>query len=229
MSEELQDFDEELTKLCEEIQKGIDTIPKTKANERQEKVTYLNGRITRAKQVFSSFKVEMRDLSKTEAEPWQRKAKDHHQKINDLVQNMTWAQDKAELMRGKKDPPKEKTVEEMNANEIIEKADKIQKKDLQSLDRTLGIIDETSALGAETAAKLKDQTSRLEKIDEDVQEVQANLKMAEKQLRAFVRRMATDKLIMGFLVIVILAIVAVIVVSIVKKGGNGGNNIFAGQ
>jgi len=218
MSDDLQDFDEELTKLCAEIQKGIDALPK--AANKTEQVSFLNGRITRAKQVFSSYKVEMRDLSKTEAEPWQRKAKEHHQKINDLVQNLSWAQEKAELMRGKKDPPKEKAVDEMTADEIIEKGAKIQRNDLKSLDRTLQTIDDTKAVAADTAAKLKEQTDALKRIDEGVNEVEANLKMAEKQLRAFVRRMATDKIIMAFIVLIIIGIIIVIVVSIVKPNSN---------
>ena len=35
MSEELQDFDEELERLCAEIKKGIDALPKLKPQDRQ--------------------------------------------------------------------------------------------------------------------------------------------------------------------------------------------------
>ena len=46
--------------------------------------------------------------------------------------------------------------------------------------------------------------------------VDSNVALAEKQLRAFMRRMATDKLIMVMVCLVVLGIIAAIVVAIVK-------------
>eukprot|EP01118_Nematostelium_gracile_P003554 TRINITY_DN14120_c0_g1_i1.p1 TRINITY_DN14120_c0_g1~~TRINITY_DN14120_c0_g1_i1.p1 ORF type:complete len:226 (+),score=62.22 TRINITY_DN14120_c0_g1_i1:88-765(+) len=214
MSEELTDFDQELTKLIAEIRKGIDTLHK--APNRQEQVGYLNGRINRAKQVFQSYKVELRDIPKIDQGPWQNKAKEHQNSINDLVQDLSYAQEKAELMKQKKGEVKPKTTDEMTADEILDKGAKIQEGDLARLASINDTVNETEALADEMAIKLKEQTEQLGRVDEGVDTVAANLKQAEKQLRAFVRRMATDKLIMAFIVLIIIGIIVIIIVTAVK-------------
>mmetsp|Transcript_12212 Transcript_12212/g.16874 ORF Transcript_12212/g.16874 Transcript_12212/m.16874 type:complete len:224 (-) Transcript_12212:675-1346(-) len=223
MSEELQDFDEELERLCAEIKKGIDALPKMKPQDRQSKVTYLEGRINRAKQVFRSFKVELRDLSKAEGAAYHKKAKEYNETINKLIQDLNWLQDREDLFDGTQRP---QDVEQMTADQIIEKGAQIQQDSITSLGRTLQTIENTKEVGTATAARLKEQTEQLRKVGEDIEEVQANLKVAGKQLRAFVRRMATDKIIMCFIVLILIAVVVVIVLRIVKGGSGGGIDSF---
>lgn len=47
---------------------------------------------------------------------------------------------------------------------------------------------------------LKDQTNQLDRVTQGVDEVESNLKQAEKQLRSIARRIATDKIFMGLMV-----------------------------
>jgi len=218
MTEELQDYDQELEKLCAEIEKGIANLAKEK--DRATKISYLQGRLTRAKQVFRSFKVEMRDLSKAEAEPFQRKAKEHNDRINKLINDLNWAQEKDDLMKGgsaAQDP------DTMTTQQVLEKGAKTQDESIKSLDRTIATIEQTKHLGSETAQALAEQTEQLGRISEGVDEVESNLKQADKQLRAFVRKIATDKIIMGFMCLIVCAIVAIIVIKVVDTSATSGS------
>jgi len=94
------------------------------------------------------------------------------------------------------------------------------------LDNTLQTIDHTREVGAATAQRLGEQTEQLKRIDEGVSEIQTNLKMAAKQLRSFTRRVATDKLIMAFICLIVIAIIFVIIWSSVHK--NSKTNVPAG-
>ena len=51
-------------------------------------------------------------------------------------------------------------------------------------------------VGTETAEKLRGQTEQLRNIDVDIMKVKSNLNRADVLIRAFVRKMMTDKIIM---------------------------------
>ena len=74
-------------------------------------------------------------------------------------------------------------------------------------------------MGAETAQKLKGQTEQLKNIDADIMKVKSNLKRADLLLRAFMRRMMTDKVIMIFVCLIFCGIVGIIVYKVVDPQG----------
>jgi len=224
MTDELNDLDAELDKLCQDVRKGIDGLKKIKdATERQNKIAYLQSRVNRAKQVYRNFKLEMRDLPKTEVEPWQKKAKDYMDNINKLGQDLTWATDNGGKGKdGEAPPPTD--VDQMTTKQILDKASNIQKKDIDALDRVIQNIEETKAVGVEIGSELAKQTEQLQKVGEGISEVQTYLKLAGKELRAFVRRTATDKLILAFICLIICAIIFIIIWSSVK-GDDSNTNV----
>eukprot|EP01116_Phalansterium_solitarium_P014921 TRINITY_DN3283_c0_g1_i1.p1 TRINITY_DN3283_c0_g1~~TRINITY_DN3283_c0_g1_i1.p1 ORF type:complete len:234 (+),score=10.84 TRINITY_DN3283_c0_g1_i1:87-788(+) len=218
MADELADFEDELNTLLEEIDKGIKALPKIKAEaDRELKITHINNRISRAKDSLRSYKVEIRELSsKAEAVPYQAKAKEFGDAINQYIQDLTFAQDKAQNAPPGKGPakPPPKKLDDMTADEVLNKAAETQVKSITSLDNTLRMIEETKAIGAETAAELKAQTEKLGGVDKDLDEMESYLKQADKQMRAFVRRMATDKIILAFIFLIVAGIIFIIVWSV---------------
>jgi len=111
----------------------------------------------------------------------------------------------------------EEKLAQMSSDQIVDRAKGVQGKSKESLQRTLKTIEDTKGVAADTMVELHDQTSRIRKAQEGVDEVEANLTEAGKQLRSFVRRVATDKIIMGFMFIIVVLIVFVVVWSIIHK------------
>ena len=101
-------------------------------------------------------------------------------------------------------------MDEMTAGEIIQEGAAIQDKSKAAVDRMKRQIEESKQVGAETAAKLKGQTEQLKNIDQDIMKVKSNLKRADLLLRAFMRRMATDKIFMVFMCLIFCGIIAII-------------------
>ena len=101
-------------------------------------------------------------------------------------------------------------MDEMTAGEIIQEGAAIQDKSKAAVDRMKRQIEESKQVGAETAAKLKGQTEQLKNIDQDIMKVKSNLKRADLLLRAFMRRMATDKIFMIFMCLIFCGIIAII-------------------
>jgi len=210
----LNDYDEEMENLFGDIRNCLKELRPAKGKsklteaERGSKIAYVDGRIKRCKQVLRSYKVDLRSLDKAAANPYEVKSNTYKDTINQLITDLNWVQEN-ELLGDK--PVAKKNTDSMTADEVLDLGKKTQVQSLDSLDRTLKIIDETKQVGADTAQKLHEQTEQLKKIDEGIREVQANLVLASKQLRSFARRIATDKLIMGFIVLIIIGIIFIII------------------
>jgi len=103
------------------------------------------------------------------------------------------------------------SVDQMTAQQIISKGAAVQEQSIASTTRSKKMIEDSKAVGAETASKLKQQTEQMRNIDEDIMRVETNLQRADLLLRAFLRRMATDKFIMVFLFLIVVGIVTIII------------------
>eukprot|EP00735_Rhodelphis_limneticus_P002442 TRINITY_DN13311_c0_g1::TRINITY_DN13311_c0_g1_i1::g.12666::m.12666 TRINITY_DN13311_c0_g1::TRINITY_DN13311_c0_g1_i1::g.12666 ORF type:complete len:290 (+),score=51.61,sp/Q9LNH6/NPS12_ARATH/27.56/1e-18,V-SNARE_C/PF12352.3/5.7e+03,V-SNARE_C/PF12352.3/3.5e-07,Sec20/PF03908.8/9.1e+02,Sec20/PF03908.8/8.6e-07,V-SNARE/PF05008.10/1.5e-05,V-SNARE/PF05008.10/5.8,SNARE/PF05739.14/1.1e+03,SNARE/PF05739.14/0.00015,RVT_thumb/PF06817.9/0.021,Tropomyosin/PF00261.15/54,Tropomyosin/PF00261.15/0.012,T4SS/PF07996.6/ len=214
MSEEIQYYDEELQDLCDEITKGIEKLGSLSKDAKQEKINFLNGRIARARQVFHSYKVELRELSKADLAIYEAKSKTHNNNIQKLISDLNWtktANEKAELFEGKEvqDP------QNLSAKQMIDYGKKIQDESLDSLARSKKLVAESQQVGTDTAAKLKEQTEQLKQIHSDVERIESNLKQADKLIRRFMRRMMTDKLVLCMLFLIVCGIGGIIAYHIV--------------
>lgn len=252
MTEEVQDYDDELQELCAEIEGSIEAIKKAQKRgksdpaQREKELEHINGRITRAKNVCASMKMEIRELSLAQAEPFNKKWSQYKENINQyiqvmsgsmirdrigiliFIQDLNWIAENANAPTKGPQPQKAKTLDEMTSDEILVKAKSRQEESIKTVDNMLVTIEETKGVATATAVKLNDQTNQLKEIGAQVEEVRLNLKQANRQLRAFARRLGTDKIFMGFMVLIVLGIVAIIIVKIVKKktGSSSSADIF---
>lgn len=101
----------------------------------------------------------------------------------------------------------------MTAKELTTQALMVQDMSLAATDRIKRTIAETTEIGVITSTALKGQGEQITRISENVDQAETNLKRADKQLRAFMRRMATDRI---FLVLIFLTLVAIITIIVYK-------------
>lgn len=111
----------------------------------------------------------------------------------------------------------ESFVFNMSAKEMLMESQKVQKNSLESTTRSKKAIAETAQIGASTQMTLAKQNEQLVQVDGGLDRIDANIKQADHQVRIFLRRMATDKIIMVLLILIIIAIICCIVVSCVVK------------
>jgi len=205
MTEEISYYDEDLTELIAEIERGIDGLRKLSPVAKTQRINELQGRMQRAKQVLQAFKVEMRELPREAAATYDAKAKAHQATLQKLHGDLQWAKTESSAAAGGI-----RNVDEMTSGEIIQEGGEIQDKSKAAVDRMKRQIEESKQVGAETAEKLKGQTEQLKNIDQDIMKVKSNLKRADLLLRAFMRRMATDKIFMVFMCLIFCGIIAII-------------------
>ncbi|KAI8846609.1 hypothetical protein BC829DRAFT_445169 [Chytridium lagenaria] len=167
---------------------GIETvlvkeIPRLKGQERIEKCSYLRNRLGRAKQVHRSLLVEIRDLSDDKKPDWEAKVKEYDAKIGKLLQDVEWSETTAKGDDTKKKP----AAEDMTAKEITQTAIQVQEQTMQSTNRAKQLIGETIEIGTAVNDELRKQGEQIHAIAEGIEQVETNMKRAEKQLRVFMR------------------------------------------
>ncbi|KAJ3287388.1 hypothetical protein HK104_008638 [Borealophlyctis nickersoniae] len=211
---ELEDYDEQMVELLEQVQAVLEKeLPKLRGAARVEKCAYLKNRLGRAKQVLRGIHQEIRDLSPDQALQWDKKAKDYDAQIGKLGQDVDWAETSAE-----RDDIKRKGVDDMTTKEITQTAIQIQSQTVEAAQRARRVAEETIEMGNAIHSEIIKQGEQMGKIQEDVEQVESNLKRAEKQLRVFMRRLATDKIFLVFIfLIVILVIAAIVLVALRQK------------
>ena len=106
---------------------------------------------------------------------------------------------------------------------LLDSAENIQDKTQQALTNTATMIAESKATGTLTLEELERQRKQINTASQNVERLEDNLNRADKLIKTFGKRMATDKLIQCFTFLNVLLIVGVVVYSIVK-GGLSGNN-----
>lgn len=167
-----------------------------------------------------SFRLEVRDLPAARQGDYKQRQKDHTNTLQKLQADFTAAKEEMTRTGLMGAATTGRDVNTMSTGEVIQEGKNIQAQSKQSTQRSLRLIDETIAVGAATNERLAAQTDQLQRINEHVDEIDSNMKRANKQLRVFAKRMMTDKMIicLVFLVLVML------IVSVVYGSIKGKNN-----
>lgn len=75
-------------------------------------------------------------------------------------------------------------MDAMSADQIVEKGKEIQKKDLDALDRMINTTEQSKQVGMATTAKLAENTEKLRKTDQNLDELESNIKQVKRYFRS---------------------------------------------
>lgn len=106
---------------------------------------------------------------------------------------------------------------------MINDMNHIQDKTKSSLDNTKNMVKASKEVGEATMEELLKQREQIRNIDSEAMRIEDNLNRADKLIKTFAKRMATDKFIQCFACVNVLMLVGVVVYSIVKKSGSEGD------
>eukprot|EP00581_Thalassiosira_minuscula_P010061 CAMPEP_0183702076 /NCGR_PEP_ID=MMETSP0737-20130205/293_1 /TAXON_ID=385413 /ORGANISM="Thalassiosira miniscula, Strain CCMP1093" /LENGTH=210 /DNA_ID=CAMNT_0025928613 /DNA_START=355 /DNA_END=984 /DNA_ORIENTATION=- len=105
---------------------------------------------------------------------------------------------------------------------MINDMNNIQDKTKASLQNTRNMVAASKEVGEATMEELLRQREQIRTIDDEAMRIEDNLNRADKLIKTFGKRMATDRFIQCFACINILLLVGVVVYSILKKGNGEG-------
>eukprot|EP01133_Synstelium_polycarpum_P003775 gene3775-4354_t len=216
MGDSLADYEIEFTTIADEVDRGTKEMLKSKRpQDVKTKSDLLRARLNRAKQILRSYKIDYRELPKSDQEEFVKKANQYEERLKTLDNELSWAE-KQQENGGLGAAGAEPTIQD-DYNQTMVQAKKIQQQDIDATNRILQEVVTINMTGQATLEEMAVQEEQMKRIGKGMDEVDSNLKLAQRQMRAFARKMATDKLIMGLVLMIVLAIIAVIIVKIVKK------------
>ena len=106
---------------------------------------------------------------------------------------------------------------QMEAGDLIQHGRNVMDETDASIMRSEQVVEETIQIGTQTAEALRGQTTQLEKVVDDLDEIHFSLKKSFGVLKALTRGLATDKCIMLLLFLVVAGVLTVIILRFVKK------------
>lgn len=211
--------------LSEEVKAISSLVEKAKKQEGSAQTSLIqqaDKKLRTANGTKRSYKMECRLVADAGSKrTYEQQLLQHEQTLNQLKQEIMALKansNKQELFGGAAaadaayDPQK-------GGDDLLEDASRIQDKTQASIDNTKRLVAESKETGMNTLEQLHQQRQQIERIDNDVDRIEDNLQRADKLIKAFSKRMATDKLIQSFACINLLLLVGVIVYAVVKKTG----------
>ena len=102
-------------------------------------------------------------------------------------------------------------VKVVTGDELMSEAADISNEDKATMERLIGVVQETHETGVEAAEKLHEQTEQIERINQDVHGFRGAVKRGNKLLQIYKRRIMTDRMIWIFLFLIIAAVVGIII------------------
>lgn len=212
---------EQIRALVSSIPNKSDDLDRTTTIDQAEK------KIRSAKGNCKSLKVEIRIIADPEeASRYRKELASYEQTLSQLtseVQGLKSEESKNRLFLGANtasdgygSPEQADPVSAGDA--LLDGADHLQDKTQAALTNINRMTQEAKQTGMMTLEELERQRNQINNVDENVMRLEDNLNRADTLIKAFGKRMATDKLIQAFACINILLIVGVVVWSIVKGG-----------
>jgi Snare region anchored in the vesicle membrane C-terminus len=107
-------------------------------------------------------------------------------------------------------------TEQMTTQQLISTGRKTMSETEKSIQRSARVVEDTIAIGQQTAAMLGEQTHQMEKVVNDLDEIHFSMKKAKKLIGDITRSMATDKCILMILMLIVGGIVVVVILKVAK-------------
>mmetsp|Transcript_2301 Transcript_2301/g.3475 ORF Transcript_2301/g.3475 Transcript_2301/m.3475 type:complete len:258 (-) Transcript_2301:91-864(-) len=216
-----------ITNEIEQVQSILETAPhKTDELEKSAALDQAEKKLRSAKGNARTFRMEIRLLSDaTERSRHERELTHYEQSISTLtaqIKEIRSDTSRDQLFLGaNNDVAGAEPDPYADGDALLNDAGRLQDKTQQSLGNTKTMVEESKLVGMQTVDELQRQREQINQIDNDVMRMEDNLNRADKLIKTFGKRMATDKLIQCFACVNVLLIVGVIVYSIVKGGLKG--------
>lgn len=227
-------YDNKIVEMKEELNKKILNIRRVEGQQRESLLTDINNSFKELRKVFKRFKRELKSLVPENQADWEDKKQQHIADLNKLLTQFNVAKRQANrdtiIGAAKKEdntPAPSSTSRPKKPQQIVieTSADGRQMVKDEDLERKLfkevfelqddcmklleGMKKKTETikeLNTESLNIIQEQNDQLRRIDEGLDELGGNIKLARKEFASLARKLATDKLIIVGICCFVLAV-----------------------
>jgi len=208
MVDDIKVTEDELTNLLDEVDQVLKEIQNLSGRDKTDRIDYCRSRTDRIKRAMTEFRTEVRYLSYDEQKTYKAKIETFEARYKEQLNSLQFAE-KNEVTGG--------GIGTMSTDQMLGRADAIQKQDINMLENMVRVTEQDKELGVETLAQIDEQNEQLRNASKQVEHINSDLDIAKKTLRQIANRYATDRLILVFVVLVGVAILIAIVFAAIKK------------
>ncbi|XP_061988243.1 novel plant SNARE 11 [Rosa rugosa] len=228
ISEELAEIDGQIADVFRALSNGFQKVEKIKDSNRQSRqLEDLTDKMRDCKRLIKEFDKEVKNMERRIDPDTSRMLSEKKQSmIKELNSYVALKKQYATNLENKKvdlfDAPANEYGEQnvllasgMTNQQLIDNGHQMMDEIDQAIDRAQKVVHETINVGTETAATLKAQTEQMSRIVNELDSIHFSIKKATKLVKEIGRQVATDRCIMGFLVLIVIGVIAIIIVKIV--------------
>ncbi|XP_050377340.1 novel plant SNARE 11 [Argentina anserina] len=228
ISEELAEIDGQIADVFRALSNGFQKLEKIKDSNRQSRqLEDLTEKMRDCKRLIKEFDKEVKNMERRIDPDSSRMLSEKKQSmIKELNSYVALKKQYATNLENKKadlfDAPANEYAEQnvllasgMTNEQLIDNGHQMMDETDQAIDRAQKVVHETINVGTETAASLKAQTEQMSRIVNELDSIHFSIKKATKLVKEIGRQVATDRCIMGLLLLVVLGVIAIIIVKLV--------------
>ena len=221
-------FDEALKAALDRAETRLSQLKSADAKTKAGRFALLDEAMREVGTMRRSFHGEMQLLRPQDKGPFRQALEGYDRRIQSLEQQAKYeraSNDKMSLLGGKmgKNPfaadggaNGDAEAPPPNSNDaMLKETEKIQAKTTSALERTRKRATEARDIGREVADALAGQTDQIMRIDQGMTEMDSELKRANQIMMSIARRVATDRLVLCFGLLLVGFVIAVVVVIVV--------------
>mmetsp|Transcript_4106 Transcript_4106/g.6867 ORF Transcript_4106/g.6867 Transcript_4106/m.6867 type:complete len:266 (+) Transcript_4106:110-907(+) len=229
---DVQYWDDILTSEIDEIHQLMDEIPSmTDHDDKASAIGQAESKLKSASKTKKTLKMETRLVTETQTR------KTYESRLTRLGEDLSHL--KADLSALKQDFQRESLMDgggdgdefspttedgQKAGDNMLGDANRLQDKTQESLDYTKQMVAESKDTGLSSLEELKRQRETLNRIDVETDRIDSALDVAEKLVKNFGKRMASDRFIQCFAVLNVLLLVGVILYAILSGKSLGGSS-----
>lgn len=227
---DVQYWDDILTQEIDEIHALMDEIPAiSKRDAKQNAISQAEAKLKSASKTKKTLKMETRLVTDSQA---RKRYETRHARLGEDLSHL-----KADLQALKQEFQREGLMEGAEEDDVynvteddaqkagdamLGEAHRLQDKTQESLDYTKQMVAESKEVGLSSLEELKRQRETLDRIDKEADRIDSALDVAERLIKTFGKRMASDRFIQCFAVINVLLLVGVILYVVLSGKSLGG-------
>jgi len=229
---DIQYWDDVLSTEIDQIQSIMDAIPSmSDEDEKADALMEVERKLKGANGTKKSLKMETRLVTDIR----QRRQYEHRLQrldedlshLNADLQALKQDVERGRLFHGRGNGDSDEFVEEdalKAGDNMLGEAGRIQNQTQESLHVTKQLVAESKEVGMSTLEELRRQRETLTRIDQQADRIEGALDVAEKLIKQFSKRMASDRFIQCFAFVNVMLLVGVVVYVVVKGGSLTGGS-----
>lgn len=212
---EISYYDADLSDAITKLNDLMGKVAKAPPGVRPEMLAMAEVKLKEMIELKKGFQLALRQAPRDQVASFREKFDEHCARVEELSSEFRWARAEQERNglfgdRAAANAAGARVTNGLGNKDLLDKTVDVQSKTEQSLMSTARMVEQSKEVAVATAEALRSQREHIVEITDAVMGIEDSLQRADKLIRSFARRMATDRVILLFTFLVIVGIAGIV-------------------